>query len=288
MPNTTKATAGRILAGIAVIAAGAALTGCSSESNYDAVELQTNIATLDPATESIQFPTTPYAFSLAEARTVNYATDLLIRECVRGEGLDVDVIDRRELGDEGGADASMGLWSMDRASKWGYSEPPPTPLMQELLDMNAGFDDGKIQGAWTFCMTKIDGQDRFDVASVTGENDLTTRGRSESWDEARTQPEWDEALGEWQACIEKAGLKAAPDAVGQVVDATQMSQEQQIRAAVADVTCKEDTDLIQRLADIRASYEQEFVTQNQAALDEQRKTLDAMIADARTVVSEHG
>lgn len=288
MLNIKKATAGRILAGVAVIAAGAAATGCSSGGNYDAVELQTNVAKLDPATESIQFPTSPYALSLAEVRVVNYATDLLIQECVRGEGLDVKVIDRRKLGDEGVADTSMGLWSMDRASKWGFSEPPPSALMQELLDMNAGFDDTKVQGAWTLCMANVDEKHRFDLASVTGENDLTTRARSESWDEARAQPEWNDALSEWQACIEKAGLKAVPDAVGQVVDAAQMTQEQQIRAAVADVTCKEETGLIQRLADIRASFEQEFVKQNQSALDEQRKTLDAMLADAQTVIGTHG
>ena len=62
---------------------------------------------------------------------------------------------------------------------------------------------------------------------------------------------------------------------------TPTALEEQIRVAVIDTTCKEGTDLVQRLGDIEARYQAAFIETDEAALLKQRTEVERGLSTRR-------
>ena len=109
-----------------------------------------------------------------------------------------------------------------------------------------------------------------------------------------------EAVGEWIACLADKGYRVtAPLAdqgdIGKVLDAraergdddlTGPATPSEIELAVADVDCKQQVRFVKRLDEARAALDAKTIEENQLALEEDRKRLDAQVRKATRVVEE--
>jgi len=278
---------------------GVALAGCSTAgqtSEQQAPEFAdltviTGAAKLDPVMESITLPVDQYGMTVLESHVIDYAGLLLQKECMAEQGVDFLVVKPFNSFDdppggnfEGGAtpNHTWGLWSVDTASKWGY-EDPPNELREALLAANGApmaATDGAVADK---CFKNVVDTSGIGVAELLGD-DTTITYRAQFHTFPEDTPEGKKAYGDWVSCLEKKGLSPARDNPFIPAGALEMSKEDQISTALTDAKCKQETNMIQRLADIEAAYQEVFIDKNEAALVAWRKEIQAMVDDAEETI----
>lgn len=100
---------------------------------------------------------------------------------------------------------------------------------------------------------------------------------------AESDERWSVVDDEWYACIEEAGFVADRDSMGPVIPD---DAEGAIRAAVAEATCSQAVDRIQRLANIEAQYQAALIDEQQTALNESLAEQERILNEARSLVEE--
>ena len=244
----------RMMVVLGIVASTAAFTGCAAGTDYGDVGVVAGSAVLHPDIEEIDFPIERYDLTLQEDRTIRYATMLLEADCTAAAGYPHDVPDMRAIPDTY-PDRSFGRWSMLLASKWGYGAAPPSDEYQRAMSLGA--DVSAEEGAvWERCIGSVMKEWALDAEFVYETNALTARARNEAIDQARAAEAWAEAVRSWSECVQAAGLVPDPDADLLVSGAEQLSGADGIRAAVSDATCKEDGDVVQRLAVLTGDVDQ--------------------------------
>lgn len=266
----------------------ATLSACSTaqEINYDDVSITPGIADVDSESSRVGLPLDSYLESITQTRLVMYAEDLQISECMSETGETFEPIDRRKLGTEGDEVLTFGLISPARAAEYGYGEPAPSALYQQLLDGNTVAQTDSWQNAFDACLRELRESEDEDQSS----SDLAERGRNGALGAAQVTDEWIAAKQEWQECLTGAsGVEFTEDdegLTGFFPDGVQdLPEEQQIRVGLSDVACKESLGTVQTLADIWGSYEQKFIDANEGALKTDAEDRDDRVQAAEAIIA---
>lgn len=107
----------------------------------------------------------------------------------------------------------------------------------------------------------------------------------EAWSQ---DPEVEEWRQEWKQCFEDQGYRIDDDMNPlSPIPPADMPQEEELRMALADVDCKEQTGAFQKMMDRRAQYQDVAIREHQSELDEYRRGLDAQMQEARDLLTEH-
>ncbi|MEV6819091.1 hypothetical protein AB0M72_10055 [Nocardiopsis dassonvillei] len=201
-------------------------------------------------------PFDAYRYSRLDIHTIEYAQDFLIRECMRDLGMDwapllpppqshdYDPLHRRRYG----------LMEMQVAERFGYHPLPLAPeqaAREEVWAVRANLSAPEQQAAYgsgdggSGCRARAEARLREDAPEVGPDalNAYSGRAFEASFD----VPEVVEVFAEWSACMDSAGFDYAEpfDAFDDPAwAASEHPSEREIRAAVADVRCKLETDLI--------------------------------------------
>ena len=270
---------------VAVLGGALLLSACSS-TNYSGVELRTGIAQLDESSQTIVWPVSRFTATMPERQAVSTAADKLVSECGAKQGYQWPIIDRRQMGDEDAWERPYGLWSIEHAAQYGYEAPPFSETKQQLIDFGRDFSQEEDEVFWA-CQDGVEAeQPLLDLSFLDDNDNLVQRARAESYHQASATPEWEQAVEQWRTCITAAGYAPREDEPFGLVGTENFGTEQRIRAAVADTRCKQDTDLVQRLADIEASFQLKFIEQNEAALIAQREKINESLKYAESILNE--
>lgn len=218
---------------------------------------------LDEETGALTTPFIAYMPSEAEERVVEYANQLATRKCMRDEGFEYAVFDDRGLPPDPVANNSriFGVASVSVATKFGYFAPPNALDGQEKARAatQAKVHKSGYDGALAKC------------SSAPGQiipPDLPDGlGRFAGYEEVADDDRVREATSEWRKCLVALGF-AASDAnptngVGTWTrnDLSGVTEEE-IRTAVADVKCKQESGLLDAEATALAAAEQSLVDEN--------------------------
>ncbi|MFT3887114.1 MAG: hypothetical protein QM713_02975 [Arachnia sp.] len=117
-------------------------------------------------------------------------------------------------------------------------------------------------------------------------------------EDAWTRPAFRAVAADWASCMRKAGWKASDplkpadgDDVRRLVvrvNEDDPPSEEEVRLALADIDCKEATDLVSRLQKIVDDVELEYLEKHQLELQENRKRFDEIVETATKVVEQAG
>ncbi len=96
-------------------------------------------------------------------------------------------------------------------------------------------------------------------------------------------------MSDWSSCVKKQGFDF--DSIDKLMSSFQRDPQSppsagEIEAAVADIECKEKTDLIAKWRLVGIEKEQTALEKNQLALTEERKALDESLAKAAEVLGK--
>lgn len=266
------------------------LSGCSAKqaSGDDVAGSMPAVANVqvDSATESIKYPINQYKPSKLDSDTVAYANDLLINACMEksGDRNPGAKIDRRKFTSD--PDRTFGIWSLERAAKWGYGLPPEDDQRKKLTELNGKSADSVFEA----CVgTRLKPGTVKQIAEPIDPDPSVSpseKGMEQSLSEAAGDSRYKKAVSAWKTCMANAGL---PPLVGDELTpkgVSSMSKEEQISTAVKDVTCKDKVRLVQRLASIVAGYQVLYIKSHEAALVQERQRTKKLLTVANKVIND--
>lgn len=280
------------------LAATSLLVSCStkdpSANVVNEIPVAARGATLDVSTETITWPLDRYALSVAEMDTVYYAQDLLTRNCARAKGVDLPVVPRglsvpatnprgTVLGG-GERNRTWGPWNPEWAAKWGEKQPPPSAQSQALMELNSSPTEREDVRAACFAADDVQSlQEGLDEAmaqdTVVGRAFGTAVGQAEK--DSRSL----KAAADWAQCMNQGGVPIKGDGLGVFFETggEELSEEDGIARALIDTGCKEKVSLVQRMADIEAAYQLQYIEKHQSALTAERAKTDEIVNRAKAI-----
>ncbi|MFB9966406.1 hypothetical protein [Sinosporangium siamense] len=234
---------------VLVFLAGAA-SGCA-ETQADAPSKHLReVAVPEPGRQARQLtlPFDAYNFSPAEVITLEVAEDLLVRDCMRGLGLDWRTLPGPAESESAPPHRRRyGVIESEMADVFGYHLPPDRPAVaahkaNHRVRMEAA--PPKVRDAAKRC------RDQARARMVTGPAKADAAFFNEiiftTFDASQRDGKVTRVFRAWSECMVGEGLRY-PDPLSAVTDkrwATGQTTAEEIRAAQADVRCKEKTGLV--------------------------------------------
>jgi hypothetical protein len=279
---------GRIPALVAVVLL-LCLAGCASNSGKAAQlargPVVVGAAELDQMNQTVDFPIDRFGLSPAELQKTWRAKDLIVEDCMRaaGQTIELPVVPLAAFTNYGYR--YFGVWSLDQAAS--YGEGLPATIRQEIA-WQAQFSHRSARWNSKLANCQKRAQYRSVDPGTTSSTGIVARGQQESTAAATADPMWKAALTQYQQCMTVQGYTFDNTSSPFVpVRYNEADEEQQIRIALENVSCKLKNDLPQMLCDVIAAYQLPFIARNEAELVANRKRLVAKIDAAELVIARH-
>lgn len=272
------------------------MAGCSASGNgvNDQATDQLGRAKLNRVASTITMPLDEYDISDAGYATISQARELAFSNCMAKLGVK----------DAGSATASLsedrvyGLWNVERAKLYGFGLVPvsqtaspsnePAGLYREL--------DPEWVKARTSCMQSLASElDTFTPPDELTNHPASFEVRMDAASLAAKDPQWKIHRDEWRQCLTDAGLIpptaeeewSSQQARDRSRDETPSAKEEEIRIAVKEATCNEETAITQHLGDLEAGYQVGLIKTKQAALNEQKSNNQDYVANAEAYLAKN-
>ncbi|MBM6402315.1 hypothetical protein [Phycicoccus sonneratiae] len=283
--------------------AGATLRICSGKRTVDAALPQLaaaadtvpavpvpTTATVDEATGTIALPYDAYWPTQAESEDIVSAARVAMIHCQQARGVTPADPLRRVIPDP--PPRRFGVWRMADATRYGYLEYTSSAKAAALADRST--TDPQLAAR------------QAAAAAACAREDPVLRQLNRQPDEgawsteipaAETRAEqsapYRQAIEDWARCMQARGLTTEPGSLVPAGIDTGALDEGRVESgdvaiAVADVTCKQQTHTVQRLADLLAAAQAPLVVEYQGPLRKQRALVDAELVLARQVLRDAG
>ena len=249
-------------------------------------------AVVDLATGAITLPLDELTLSPRDQVVIEWARSLSVSRCMEEAGyganhrfappeLPADIPSSHH-----GINGSYGVWVREQVATYGYGGPSwhDTELW-DSADRRAGGDDAAA--AELACsLAAIDeglgySQEQFDAWDAVA---------PEGWQPAQYTTEGQAVLEEWRACLTAAGVTPPGPDEGMIPPGVMGAPPaEQVRVGLIDVTCKEDLDVVQRLADVDAAQQWAYLERGGREYLQERAAADrAMLATAEALLAGAG
>lgn len=264
-------------------------------------------------------PLQAYRLTPTEYVTIRFAQDMLVKECMADFGFAFEPHRpfEQELqvmleAERSSISRIYGITDAESAAQYGYGLPPVEDSAEAQATWSEAFElvlgggkagsPGEIDGVAIpngGCL----GQARRELP--LGSEDESSFGLAhdlwlEGGVELRGGQEYRAVVQDWVDCLAEDGYRVtAPtgdegdirDTATRVVDpespgSQAPASQKEIQLAVADVACKQEVGLVERLNEIRRGIDSQLVEDNQLALQEDRARLDALVKEATEIVSK--
>lgn len=280
-----KAPVRRVLLLVASACVLAGATGCSAGGGARSIAIVPGAATVDAVTGTIRLPLDAYALTGDDDKVFATANDLVASRCMSaaGYGEFLPFIDRRH-GGQADVDWRYGVWVKSQVVRYGYGRVPPSALGQKLQAANQVQFTPEADAAYKRCITTVheSGIVLPDAAGVLMSNAFEEQVMATS--------EGKKVLSDWKKCLTDNHVPLPDHAESDWFPAGihEAPLEQQIEVGLKDVACKEDVNMVQRLSDIEAAYENDYIKDHEAVLTDLQKANREALDRARAYLASSG
>lgn len=288
-------TAPRPLLATALCAASALLlTGCGASE----IEPDTTVtARLDQDNLQIILPLDKYLATDEETSVTARAAQEILRTCLQAHGQNglPPVSDSNGPG----AERLYGIWNSERAAVQGFvgsqttAQDPPAPPGGWSDEADPRFNE-------VYEQCKASRRDAMKRVSLPETGSIVTDLEGQASQLARQSPAWSAARDDWRECITARGLTARDNddawTSQQTIDLlielgdevpSDAAKHEEIRVAVIEATCNDETSLTQRLGDLEAGYQAALMKGREADLVAERAENQEFIDAARDYLATH-
>lgn len=272
---------------------GASSTSFAMPESVDISDYSDVHAVLDAHNELIVYPIDAYFVDSDGLERIDRATSIQWDSCMRKSGRTYPAIDFNTWTES--QDTYYGIWSLERASTLGYDFDQSANAQVDAAN-SAVIAASQADPGWDAAFDKcINSGDRLPMPGrdYASDDDLAVMGlptsiRNDARILASKDPGWDEARGEWLDCMSENGLTLDTETMSPWAPIVPDDPEAAIRTAVVDVTCKQKTNLVERLSSLESQYQAAMIDQNIAALNEVAKKERAIVAEADAIIATAG
>lgn len=260
------------------------VTGCSYAGDVEQKETAENaqtiprdssyVAVVREDTGEILFPTDHNVSSTQGYLVETSAMYLDLALCLHEKGMPSYWAQREHAGPE--ENRRYGRWIMSNAESHAYVLVPDKELERTLqweALFNAEHEDvlssEQYEKAESECLD-TPSPDLMDALGGPPRPDEISKIGNQTYDLMLASDDAAAVFADWEVCLNEAGLERVgdDDPYGIVGVDYSVASEQSIKVAVTDVACKQETDFVQRLADIEASFQGPVVKKYEAELAE--------------------
>lgn len=278
LPSALLVVAGAMVAGCSDVEGDQPMTGSASEADglrpSGAWEFdESATAEVDRQAGTIELPLDGFDFTREELAVVDSAATLSIYLCAEAAGVEGGTWEPYEVSPLPPRDERrFGVWVRQYAETYGYALPPAPDV-----PLNNAVEEAR--DVYVECAENGDIGWPEDLPS--GDDIAADLDGIEA--QIFAAPDGVAVQAEWEACIEESGLQRDLEdpAPFSVVGEGSEVNEEQIRMALADVTCKEQVNYVERLADLEAGFQQPVIDEYIDELSAQRAEIDRIVEDSR-------
>ncbi|MGW9557566.1 hypothetical protein ACWGSK_24000 [Nocardiopsis sp. NPDC055551] len=248
---------------------------------------------------SLTLPFDEYTLSPFQMRTLDYAEDLLVRECMRGHGMDWQVL---PVPEEEGTDPAhrrrYGVIETEVAQQYGYGAPPGAAdeaLVEETREDRLTLLATEHRAAHggegeTGCLEEAAGDITAGVPDM--DYDLLNSYIHASFETSQSAPPVVEVFSAWSACMADRGLdyptpaEASADERWTQGEGDPSREEKEV--ATADVACKEDASVVEVWREAEAATQEGLIEEHPQDFALFAQVRDVQLQTARTVLERFG
>ncbi len=298
------------LAAVGLLSAGCAAGGASQAS------VEPDLGTVSTVTSSsaVRLPLSRGGVSRDDMRALGAAAMRLTAQCATRFGVKYTGPLETEVPMDWGDGRRFGIVSLDDARRYGYMAPDQAqaagkprandkygpnawnPNAAELAVVSGQHTDGSPIPASQLPKDSSGAPLPAGGCSEWADRDLAggkplELGFTDSWaGDANKQAESDSrvkaAWSDWSACMTQAGFKydtpwKASDGFGERTTPSQ----REITTAVADVTCRQRTNLVGRWMAVEAAYQERQIAAHEGEYHEYRQMIDTALSRAKAVLA---
>ena len=247
---------------------------------------------------ALSVPFDDYILSRLDLHTIEYAEDLLTQDCMRGLGLDWEMLPPpAEHDDDPLNRRRYGLIEPEMAERYGYHPPPLTPGQQEREEVWAerealpAAEEAAAYGEDGEGGCRADARQRLQADVPEMDPDLLNGYIGDAFEASQQDPAVTEAFEEWGSCMadegfDYAGPLDAPADPAWWEEEEEAASPAEIDTARADVRCKEEADLVGVWSAAEEEIQNEVIAANPADFELFEQARDAELGAAREVIEE--
>jgi hypothetical protein len=294
----TRKSRWRLPCQVVALAGVTALAACSSTPGSADPRSEPSVGTIPRliTTETLQLPLDQFLQSPENMSKVQAAYRVRLRQCVADFGLDLTLPTPTTRQQPGPNARRYGVTDPDAVAVYGYRPPPGTTtrkqashLPTDVQNVLSGRGQTTINGRPVpsgGCIAKANADLAGGRAPI--DDSLAMRLGAESLARSQADSRVRAVLGRWSACMKRLGFDYSTPA-NAIADprftSGDAASRTEIATATADVTCKQQANLVGVWSAVEAAYQQRSITQNQAALDAIRKAHEDQLRHAAQVLS---
>ncbi|GAA1401526.1 hypothetical protein [Oerskovia paurometabola] len=261
---------------LAPAASGPSPTAPVSPAGPGTVEAQG--AVVDEASGTITLPLDSVLLGRHEHATITSAREVYLASCLTeaGFGDTLELVGPVRVPPGNGNAERYGAWRLETLEQTGYG-------VQEEVDPNVFRSSGPAEARRAECLGEIRAQgldwdpSQFEESAPTG------------WTQYDTTGEGRAVLAEWRQCLTDAGVEPPAEGQGMVPPAAVgASLDEQVRIGRIDVGCKDELDVVQRLADVDAAGQSEYIARAGDQLEQRRSVEQAALAASQAYLTSQG
>ncbi|MBQ1082068.1 hypothetical protein [Nocardiopsis sp. B62] len=248
---------------------------------------------------SLSLPFDEYTLSPFEMRTLDYAQDLLVRDCMRQHGMDWRVLpDPEEEGTDPPHRGRYGVIESEVAERYGYGAPPGSA------------DEALVEEVREDRLTLLATEHRVAYGSESAAGCLPEAGRDimagvpdmdhdrlnsfiqTGFETSRSAPEVVDAFAAWSACMADRGFDY-PTPSEAPIDARWSGGEgdpstEETEVAAVDVACKEDVSVVEIWRDAEAVAQERLIEEHPEDFALFAQVRQIRLETARTAIERFG
>ncbi|GLX40051.1 hypothetical protein [Streptomyces lavendulae] len=247
------------------------------------------------AGEAPRLPLDGLFWSDEEYTLLHKALDILTSQCMERSKVPMPPGTAAPVSRGPRAAHRYGTLDREEAERYGYHGPPspalapPPALTPEQRTALAGTQNGRPGPAGT----PTEGCNGWAAMQITGttsypvDAELLRTLDFESFDLSRRDPRTVRAIDAWASCMEAAGAThaAGPDEKPPALRGTQADAEE-IRTAVADVACKEETRLVGTWAGVETAYQQDLLRRHGGEVEDIERGRRSQLSKAADTIGK--
>lgn len=231
-----------------------------------------------------------------ELSAANSAAVLSMARCMQKAGYPAFWVPTNSEDRDRSETQRYGRWVMRYAEQYGYADVPD-PLGQQVREYEVAWatqysediNNEEYDTAEDRCGSN--GED-LEIIAYTPESQAppeVLEMRDLSYLLMKNTPEAQEAENQWRQCVEAEGFVVEEiDNEFAIANVSYIdADEESIRAAIADVHCKDETNLIKRLSDIEASFQAPVAAKYEAELVAMRASVEESLAAIDDYMKAH-
>jgi len=259
---------------------------------------QEAVAEVGEEVRTLHVPFDEYKLSRLDLQTIEYAEDLLTRDCMRELGMDWEMLPPPSSQDSDPLNRRRyGLIEPEIATRFGYHLSPPSPELMAresvwahrdrlpLAERRAAYgDDG--QGG---CRAQARHHLRKDIPDL--DQSRLYDFSAEAFDASMEDPEAVDVFGRWGACMKAEGFRysdpLAPPGDPAWVESRRPSAPE-IAVAEADVRCKQETGLVSAWSSVEERIQRDVLRSHREDFDGFRRAKDAELDAVHRTLEEFG